>query len=117
MNIEEINEYLKEELWMDFEVTQMDTYIVKLHGFIDELCKDSIIISFYDVSVVNISMCFTYDGKVDFLSVIEGSKQAYDINRHYNVQVGNNIYGISGTDRSAEMFIIAKSIKAEVIRW
>lgn len=113
MSIRRINDYLKEHLWMDFEVTKIGMNVVELHGFLDEIYEDNIIIRFKEVYMVNVVMRFSYEGDGDFLSVISGN-QAYTLNCNFDVPTKNKIFCLSKTSVPTEMFIIAKKIEMEV---
>ncbi len=115
MGIEEINSYLREQLWMDFEATKIGANILELHGYIDESCNDCILIRFRDVYAVNITTRFSYEGKGDFISIIDGNR-AYTLNSEYEVPIGNRIFRLLRTNIPTEMFIIANNIELEVIK-
>lgn len=113
MDLDKINNYLRDNLWMDFELVKVGMNFTELHGFIDEAYNDKIIIRFKSVHMLNIVTHFTYSGKNDFISLIEKEK-AYAINVKYDVPIGNKIFLLTNTNISSEMFIIANDIEMEV---
>ena len=109
-----INEYLKKQLWMDFEMSNMNRGFLKLFGFLDEADDDKIIIVFKQPYTVLCNFFFTYEGKGDFISIVEG-EETYQINRSYGVTQGNVIFKISNTNIESDMFIIAKEIEVQIM--
>lgn len=114
MIIDEINDYLKKRYWMDFEVVKTGANLAELHGFIDEAYDDEIIIRFKSVYLINIVTRFSYKGKGDFISLVNGEKE-YSLNTKYDVTIGNKIFQISNTNIPSEMIIIANDIEMEVL--
>lgn len=112
--IDLINQFMKSNLWMDFEIVKIGIDTVELHGFLDEADEDIVIIRFHDVYALNLTTRFTYEGEQDFISIAEGS-HAYGLNMQYNVTVGNKIYLLHNTNIQAEMFVIAESVDMEVV--
>ena len=56
MDINSINEYMKQFSWLDFELIRIDPQTVELHGFISEAYKDKIIITFSSVQLYHLLM-------------------------------------------------------------
>lgn len=113
MIIEQINSYMKQNLWLDFEVVRIGVGFVELRGFIDEAYDDSILIRFKSVYMVSLVTSFTYKGNGDFISIIHGD-QAFSINSDYDVPKNNNIYSLTNTNVNSEMIIIAEDVEMEV---
>lgn len=109
--IDSINKYLRNELWMDFEMYCLNGGFLELVGFIDEAGEDLIKITFESPFTIISNLSFTYEGEKDFISVLTGEK-AYEINMKYNVTKGNEIFKLSNTNVDGDMYIIAKDIKA-----
>ena len=112
--IKTINEYLKKQLQMDFEMCNMDGGLLELFGFLDEADDDKIKITFKLPYMVLCNYFFTYEGKGDFISIVEG-EEVYQINMSYGVTQGNVIFKISNTDIESDMFIIAKEIEVQIM--
>ena len=113
MNLDKINNYLRENLWMDFEVVKIGMNALELHGYADEACDDEIIIRFKSVHMVSLVTHFSYLGEKNFISLITGDK-ARTININYDVPVGNNIFSLSNTNIASDMIIVATDIEMEV---
>ena len=113
--LDKINEFLKAQLWMDFEMCNIHRGKIELHGFLDEADDDKLIIIFEQPHMVACNFFFTYEGKGNFLSVVEGS-EAFEINKKYGVTQGNIVFKIINTNVEAEMIIIAKKIDAQIIK-
>ena len=112
--IKTINEYLKKQLWMDFEMCNMDGGLLELYGFLDVAGDNKIKIVFKLPYTVLCNFFFTYEGEGDFISVVEG-EEAWQINRSYGVTKGNVIFKISNTYIESDMFIIAKEIEVQIM--
>lgn len=112
--IEKINEYLKKELWMDFELYGTGFLEVDICGKIDEADDEKIKISFESPYMISCVSLFTYEGNDDFIKIIEG-EEAYQINKKYGVTQGNYIFKLMNTNIEGDMYIIAKSVEVELI--
>lgn len=110
-----VNDFLKAQLWMDFEMCNINRGRLELHGFLDEAEDDRVKIIFEQPHMVSCNLFFTYEGKGDFLSIVSG-EEALHINKRYGVTQGNIIFKISNTDVEAEMIIIAKKVEVQIIK-
>jgi len=113
--IEKINEFLKEQLWMDFEMCSIGREKLELHGFLDETGVDKVVIVFEEPYMFSGNFFFTYEGGGAFLSVVDG-EEAFRLNKRYGVTKGNIIFKISNIDVEAEMLIIAKNMEVQMIK-
>lgn len=113
MYVSEINKYLKEQLWMDFEMCNLNRGKLELYGFLDE-GEDKIKIIFDQPHMVSCNFFFTYEGKGDFITIVDG-EEAYQINKRFGVTRGNLIYRIANINIESDMFIIAKGIEFQVL--
>lgn len=109
--IKKINDCLKENLWMDFEMCKMNEGNIVLSGMLDELDDEIIEISFIQPFMCSCTLCFTYD-EGEFISLVQGER-AIEINKKYKVEQGNYIFGIS-IDGCNDYFIIAKEIQVKI---
>lgn len=109
-----INNYLKEQLWMDFELCNMDCGQLEMYGFLDEAGDTKIKIVFNRPYMMLSTFCFTYEGNKEFISLVTGD-EAYEINRKYSVTQGNLIFKISDTNICSDMYIIAQGIQIEIL--
>ena len=108
-----INGYLKEQLWMDFEMCNMSCGKLELYGFLDESGDDKIIIIFDQPYTVSCNFFFTYEGGGEFIWVVEGEEEC-QINKRYGVTQGNVVFKIFNTNIESDMFIIAKGIEVQI---
>lgn len=84
MDIEKINlinDYLKEQLWMDFELCNMNCGKIEMFGFLDEGGEEKIKIVFDRPYMMLSTFCFTYEGNSDFISLVTGD-EAVEINKN-----------------------------------
>lgn len=117
MDIEKINlinDYLKEQLWMDFELCNMNCGKIEMFGFLDEGGEEKIKIVFDRPYMMLSTFCFTYEGNSDFISLVTGD-EAVEINKKYSVTRGNQIFKISDTNVYNDMYIIAKGIEVQIM--
>lgn len=110
-----INEYLKEQLWMDFEVCNVNCGKIEMFGFLDEAGEDKIKIIFDKPYMMLSTFCFTYEGNSDFISLVTGD-EAVELNKKYNVTQGNHIFKFSDTNINGDMYIIAKEIEVQIMK-
>jgi len=110
--VKKINSYLKENLWMDFEICIMDGWEIVLSGKLDELDDELIEISFIQPFMVSCLMSFSYENG-EFISLIQGI-DAMEINKNYNVEEGNHIFKLSIDNNENAFFVIAKEIKVNI---
>lgn len=109
--INKVNKYLKEQLWMDFEMCNMSGGGLELYGYLDEAGENKIKIIFQQPYMVSCNFFFTYEGnRKNLLSIVEG-EEAYQINKKYGVTQGNTIFRISNVDVATDMIIVARDIK------
>lgn len=110
-----INEYLREQLWMDFEMCNMNCGKIEMFGFLDEAGEDKIKIIFDKPYMMLSTFCFTYEGNSDFISLVTGD-EAVELNKKYNVTQGNHIFKLSDTNINGDMYIIAKEIEVQIMK-
>ena len=111
--IERINEYLKKELWMDFELFGTSFLEVALSGKIDESGDEKISIVFKEPYMISCASLFTYEGRGNFIEILVG-EEAYEINKQYGVTQGNYIFKFNNTQVDGLMYIIAKDIEENI---
>lgn len=113
--VDRVNAFLKEQLWMDFEMCNTNRGKIELHGFLDEAADDKVKIIFEQPHMVSCNFFFTYEGDGSFLSVVDG-EEAFKINKMYGVTQGNIIFKITNINVEADMIIIAKNIEVQIIQ-
>ena len=111
--IEKINKYLKQKLWMDFELFGISFLEMSLSGKIDEVGEEKINIIFKQPYMIACTSLFTYEGGGDFVELFTG-EEAYEINKRYGVTRGNYIFKLMNTQPEGLMYIIAKDINATI---
>jgi len=115
--IQKINNYLKTQGWMDFEVCQIGIGEIRLHGFIDGFTDDKIVIRFKQCNMISCRLWFNYDpGEGDFLSIAQG-EEAYQINGKYDILQGNTVFKISNVGMGfigTPMYIAAERLEVEI---
>lgn len=112
--IKNLNDYLREQLWMDFEMCNMSRGKLELHGFLDEAEEDKVIITFEFPYMVNCAFFFSYEGNGDFISVLDG-EEAYKENEKYGITQGNMVFRLSNTSILTDMIIAAKKINIKIM--
>lgn len=112
--INRINQYLREQLWMDFEMCNMNGGELELYGYLDEAGETKIKIIFELPYMVSCNFFFTYEGgRKDFISIVDGEEE-YQMNKKYGITQGNSIFKITNVNAETDMFIAAQGIKAEI---
>ena len=117
MDVEKINlikDYLKEQLWMDFELCNMNGGKIEMFGFLDEAGDEKVKIVFDRPYMMLSTFCFTYEGNSEFISLVTGD-ESVELNKKYNVTEGNQIFKISDTNINSDMYIIAKEIEVQIM--
>jgi hypothetical protein len=107
-SLELINNFLHENLWIDFEVCRLNGGEVVLSGRIDELDDELIEIKFKQPFYISIPLSFTYESG-NFISQIEG-EEFVNINKRYRVEQGNLQFRIT-PEEGTEYLVIAKGIE------
>lgn len=112
--INKVNKYLKEQLWMDFEMCNMNGGGLELYGYLDEAGENKIKIIFELPYMVSCNFFFTYEGgQKNFISIVDG-EEACQINKKYGVTQGNIIFKITNINVEADMIIAARGIKVKI---
>lgn len=112
--INKINDYLKTQLWMDFTLSSFDPGCAEIIGRIDQSGGDiKIIIRFIEPYLVICPLFFTFEGKNDFITVVN-KDCAYRKNIDYDIRQGNTLFQISNTNIQGEIIIAAQRIIAEI---
>lgn len=107
--INKINDIIRKNDWMEFELSNGGMNKLLLHGFLDEADDDVICIEFKDVDFIQCKTHFTYDGGGDCIEIISDD-EAYRLNVGYSILTGNKIFKINATDIETPMYIIAKEV-------
>lgn len=103
-----INDFLSQNLWMDFEVCKMNGGEIILSGQLDEMDDELIEIKFIQPFYISIPLSFSFE-KGNFISLITGD-EFIQINKQYEVIKGNNQFRISPNEE-ADYLVIAQDIE------
>jgi hypothetical protein len=112
--INKINNYLKEQLWMEFELCKLNGGEIILSGSIDEAGEENIRIKFLQPYFISCILSLTYEGKNDFIQLVTDD-EFIEINKRYHVEKGNFVFKIKIDDIEEQMLIIAKEIESEIM--
>jgi len=109
--LDEINSFLMQELWMDFEVIQYTGNELVIMGSIDISNPHDIEIIFRDVFFISMPMEWKTDTSKTVLEVVEG-QPAIDLNKKFQVEQGYHIFKFIPEDYDKDFgcFIAAKGI-------
>lgn len=109
--VDEINSFIMQNLWMDFEVMQYVGNEVIIMGSIDISNPHDIEISFRDVFFISVLMEWKTDTSKKILEIVDG-EQAVNINRKFHVEQGYHIFKFVPEDYDSNFgcFIAAKEI-------
>lgn len=111
--LDEINKFLKQHLWCDFEVISYDGYKLEIGektGFYNYDIK----IVFEDVYFLSCLAEWRTDTSVDQIFSLTTADEAYKYNRGYGIIQGYNLFKILAEDIDLPLFISAKAISYEV---
>jgi hypothetical protein len=113
--IDKINKYLKNCLWMDFELSYSRGKEVIISGSID-MSQNNYAVDIYFEEPFHISSLFFWhtDTQKTFIELVKGSEKLY-MNTKYNIEEGNYIFKIYPENYESFIYIIAKKIKCNII--
>lgn len=114
IEINKINEFLKNSLWMDFEMCKMNEGEVIFSGCLDEIDDESIRISFKQPYMVSSLMSFTYEGGENFIMMLTDD-EFIATNIKYHVEKGNYIFKIDLDGFDDGFMIIAKEVECQIL--
>lgn len=99
--LEQLNDYLKEQLWMDFEIIEYSKTELKIIGSIDISNKPNIELIFKDVFFVSTPFNWKTDTRKKVGMLLSG-EEAKKINLKYQVEQGYHIIKIQPEDYPEE---------------
>ncbi|WP_052646726.1 hypothetical protein [Paenibacillus terrae] len=114
--IDKINLYLSQCLWMDFEFCQMNTWQIVLSGSIDQSSNEyAIDIEFEEPYFVSTLFLWHTDTSKVFIE-LANDEETLEMNQKYKVELGNYIFKVSVEDfESPPIFIVAKKISCKIL--
>lgn len=113
--IDEINTFLQEHLWMDFEVVKYQDNELVLWGSLSMSYPYNIEIIFTDIYFVSLPFDWHTDTKVTILSIVEDD-EARRINEYFRVEIGNFLFCFKPKDKheSTKCLIGARKIRYNI---
>ncbi|MEY8389637.1 hypothetical protein AALC17_20685 [Oscillospiraceae bacterium 38-13] len=113
--IAKINSYLKNCLWMDFEVCQMSFIKVEVAGRMDTSSnKYAISIEFEQPHSISGLLCWSLDNSKDFISMASPS-EFFEYNEKFRIDNGKYLFKICIEDFSEPFYIAASAIKSTIL--
>lgn len=88
--INEINEYLNKQLWMDFEVIEYSNCVLKIIGSLDISAMPNVEIILKDVFFVSTVFNWETDTSQQALFLVEGSERR-QLNMRFHVEQGYHL--------------------------
>ena len=114
--VEEINAFLMQKLWMDFEVMQYTGYELVIMGSLDISNPHDIEIRFNDVSFISLPIQWQTNTSKTVFEIVKGEK-AMELNQKFQVEQGYIIFKFFPEDYEAEFgcFIAAKELQYKLL--
>ncbi|GIO67640.1 hypothetical protein [Paenibacillus cookii] len=109
--VEDINTFIRSQLWLDFEVLQYDKQKLTIIGSIDISNMHDIEIVFEDIFFVSLPIEWKTDTSRQVLSILEGEK-AIILNKKFQVEQGYSIFAFAPEDYPDDFgcYVCAKKI-------
>ena len=85
--VHQINDYLSEQLWMDFEIAEYSKYVMRISGCLDFSGQPNLEIILHDVFFASAVFAWTTDTARQAVELIEG-EEARQINMKFHVEQG-----------------------------
>nr|WP_213505613.1 hypothetical protein [Paenibacillus faecis] len=116
IEIEKINTYLSQCLWMDFEFCRMNAGQIVLSGSIDQSSNEyAIDIEFEEPYFVSTLFLWHADTSNLFIELAD-EDETIEMNKKYHVELGNYIFKISAEGFNNQPIIIAaKKISCKIL--
>lgn len=113
----EINEFLQEQMWLDFEVMEYKKNRLTIIGSIDISTQHNIEIYFEEISFISLPMEWKTDTSEIVLTLLEGDK-AITLNKKFQVEQGFHIFKFKPEDYTDDFgcYVGAKNISYKIIK-
>ena len=95
--VHQINDYLSEQLWMDFEIAEYSKYVMRIIGCLDFSGQPNLEIIFHDVFFASAVFAWTTDTARQVVELIEG-EEARQINMKFHVEQGYHLIRFQAED-------------------
>jgi hypothetical protein len=116
MRLDEINNYLKNCLWMDFEICEMSFIKIEVAGRIDRSINDfSISIEFNQPYLVYGLLTWGLDNSKEFISLAKPS-EFIEFNKRYRIEQGKYLFRINMEDFDEGIYIAASDVKCVIYK-
>ena len=113
--IAKINGYLRNCLWMDFEIIQMGFVKIEIAGRMDtSLNKYAISIEFEQPYFISGLFCWSLDNSKDFISMAD-QNEFIECNKKYRIENGKYLFKIGMEDFEEPLYIAASAIKCNIL--
>ena len=113
--VEKINSYLRNCLWMDFEVCQMSFIKVEVAGRMDiSSNKYAISIEFEQPHFISGLLCWSLDNSKDFISIASPSEFS-EYNKKFRIDNGKHLFKIYMEGFDEPFYIAASAIKSTIL--
>ncbi|MFF2482313.1 hypothetical protein [Paenibacillus sp. NPDC058071] len=114
--VEDINKFIRNQPWLDFEVLQYDKQKLTIIGCIDISNLHDIEIVFEDIFFVSLPIEWKTDTSRPVLSVLEREK-AIILNKKFKVEQGHSIFAFAPEDYPDDFgcYVSAKKIAFKLI--
>lgn len=89
--IDEVNEFLERQMWMDFEIVEYNKNILKIIGNIDISQEPNIEIIFENIFFISAPFEWKIDTSEKALYLLEG-EEAININKQFQVEQGYHLF-------------------------
>ena len=95
--VHQINDYLSEQLWMDFEIAEYSKYVMRISGCLDFSGQPNLEIILHDVFFASAVFAWTTDTARQAVELIEG-EEARQINMKFHVEQGYHLIRFQAED-------------------
>ena len=110
-----INSYLRNCLWMDFEICQMSFVKIEVAGRMDTSSNlYAISIEFEQPYFVSGLLCWSLDNSKDFISIAD-QREFIEYNKKFRIDKGKYLFKINMEDFDEPFYIAASTIKCKIL--
>ena len=113
--VNEINDYIKKQLWLDFEVLSYENCTLSIIGNIDISSEHDIKITFNDVSFISMPFEWKTNTSIEAFFLVTG-EEAVTLNRKFQVERGHYVFKFipEGFTGDFGCYLAAKSISYHI---
>jgi len=108
--VDAINDFVKKQMWMDFEFNQYNGYELLIGGTIDLSAPDYMItIIFRNVNFICLGADWTANTEKDIFKLLDGEEWEV-VRQKYQIQSEYSIFQFFAGDSDAPLYVAAKEI-------